>query len=95
MSERISDMDFESKVYRLVDARGLLCPEPVMLVHSNIRQLAEGELLKVLATDSSTERDIVNFCEHLKHPLLFWHKEADIYTYWIQKKSLNKRSNNA
>ena len=92
MIEKFSDKEFESQDYQLADARGLLCPEPVMMLHNTIRQVAEGGLLKVLATDTSTERDIINFCEHLKHPLLSWQKESDLYTYWIQKKIAPERS---
>ena len=92
MIKRLSNKEFESQDYRLVDARGLLCPEPVMMLHNTIRQVAESGLLKVIATDKSTQRDIINFCEHLKHPLLSWQKESDLYTYWIQKKIAPERS---
>jgi tRNA 2-thiouridine synthesizing protein A len=94
MIKKVSDEDFEAQDYRLVDARGLLCPEPVMMLHNAIRQVAEGGLLKVLATDPSTERDIINFCEHLKHPLVFWQKESNLYTYWVQKKIVPERTEN-
>ena len=54
----------------VLDARGLLCPEPVMLLHKRVRELAAGEELRVLATDPSTRRDIARFCEFLGHALL-------------------------
>ena len=53
----------------LVDARGLTCPEPVMMLHAAIRDLDEGQSVKVIATDPSTCRDIPNFCEFLNHQL--------------------------
>ena len=46
----------------ILDATGLYCPEPVMLLHNRIRDIAVGETLQVLATDPSTERDIPKFC---------------------------------
>ena len=53
-----------------LDARGLFCPEPVMLLHKKIREIAVGETLSVVATDPSTTRDIPNFCHFLGHELL-------------------------
>ena len=34
-----------------LDATGLNCPEPVMMLHQHIRDLVPGGLLKVIATD--------------------------------------------
>lgn len=70
-----------------LDARGLFCPEPVMLLHRKIRELAPGEELLVLATDPSTERDIVKFCTFLQHDLLEQSRQGDEYHYRIRKGS--------
>jgi len=59
----------QTKDYTL-DARGLFCPEPVMLLHKKIRELDPGEKVIVLATDPSTIRDIPKFCHFLGHELL-------------------------
>jgi len=72
--------------YHLLDASGLICPEPVMLLHNCMRSMESGDIVKVCATDPSTERDILRFCDFLNHPLLHWQKEADNYEYWIKKK---------
>ena len=53
-----------------VDARGLLCPEPVMLLHAAVRKLKPGETVRLLATDPSTRRDVPNFCRFLGHEML-------------------------
>ena len=53
-----------------VDTTGLTCPEPVMLLHKAMRAVAAGEIVKVVATDPSTERDIPKFCQFLGHELL-------------------------
>ena len=54
----------------VLDARGLYCPEPVMLLHARVNQLQQGDRLQILATDPSTLRDIARFCRHLGHELL-------------------------
>jgi len=69
-----------------LDATGLLCPEPVMLLHKTIRAIAAGEIVKLVATDASTERDIPRFCEFLRHPLLASERDDTLYIYWIKKR---------
>jgi tRNA 2-thiouridine synthesizing protein A len=71
----------------ILDATGLNCPEPVMLLHNKVRDLAAGGLLKVIATDPSTRRDIPKFCIFLGHELLGQQDEGGIYLYWIRKKA--------
>ena len=69
----------------ILDATGLLCPEPVMLLHGRIRDIAAGETLQVLATDPSTERDIPRFCTFLGHELLQQEQVDDVYRYLVRK----------
>lgn len=69
-----------------LDATGLVCPEPVMLLHGKVRDMAPGELLEVRATDPSTERDIPKFCQFLGHRLVDRRQDGELYLYWIEKK---------
>lgn len=68
-----------------MDASGLFCPEPVMMLHNKVRDIAVGELLKVVATDPSTERDIPKFCAFLGHELVEQGTQDDSYWYLIRK----------
>ena len=70
-----------------LDARGLRCPEPVMMLHMQIRKMAAGDVVRVLATDPSTTRDIPKFCEHLGHTLLAHSATGDELVFLVQKKS--------
>jgi tRNA 2-thiouridine synthesizing protein A len=69
----------------ILDATGLLCPEPVMMLHNKIRDIAVGETLQVLATDPSTERDIPKFCVFLGHELLLQDVVEGHYRYLLRK----------
>lgn len=53
-----------------LDTQGLICPEPVMMLHRTIRQASGGDVIEILATDPATTRDIPNFCRHLGHELV-------------------------
>ena len=68
-----------------LDAIGLVCPEPLMLVRNQIRTMRSGEVLHVRATDPSTGRDFTNFCRFMGHELLAEDHEANEYRYWIRK----------
>lgn len=71
----------------VLDATGLNCPEPVMMLHQSVRDLPPSGVLKVLATDPSTRRDIPKFCAFLDHELVGQDEAAGTYRYWIRKKA--------
>ncbi|MDO7674638.1 MAG: sulfurtransferase TusA family protein, partial [Reinekea forsetii] len=45
-----------------LDTRGLRCPEPVMMLHRQLRKMQVGEVVALLATDPATLRDVPQFC---------------------------------
>ncbi|MEH6584170.1 MAG: sulfurtransferase TusA [Halioglobus sp.] len=69
----------------ILDATGLFCPEPVMLLHNKIRDMACGEVLQLLATDPSTQRDVPRFCGFLGHELLSAEEFEGSYRYLLRK----------
>jgi tRNA 2-thiouridine synthesizing protein A len=75
---------FEHADHQL-DAKGLLCPEPVMLLHNKVRDMSSGETLHVSATDPSTQRDIPKFCMFLGHELLDQQATEHCFEYLIKK----------
>ncbi|OUS26674.1 sulfurtransferase TusA [Thalassotalea sp. 42_200_T64] len=68
------------------NAVGLRCPEPVMMVRMNIRKIAVGETLLVIADDPSTTRDIPSFCEFMEHELVAKQVASLPYQFLIKKK---------
>ncbi len=68
-----------------LDARGLFCPEPVMMLHNQINDMAIGEVIAVVATDPSTERDFLKFCNFLGHELLASQESDGEYQFLIRK----------
>ena len=70
-----------------LDAIGLRCPEPVMMVRMNIRKIAAGETLLVIADDPSTTRDIHSFCRFMDHQLIAQQTDSIPFQYLIKKGS--------
>lgn len=68
-----------------LDTRGLFCPEPVMMLHNRINDVETGQVLKVVATDPSTTRDIPRFCQFLGHELVGQVEQGGEYVYLIRR----------
>lgn len=68
-----------------LDASGLLCPEPVMMLHKVMREAVSGNVVEVIATDPSTIRDIPKFCLFLGHELIEQKQTDTHYFYYIRK----------
>lgn len=76
-----SDYDLE------LDARGLFCPEPVMMLHNRITEVPVGGILRVVATDPSTTRDVPRFCQFLGHELVSEEQTDKEYLFRIRRGS--------
>jgi len=68
-----------------LDATGLRCPEPVMMVRLTLRKMQQGEVLQVLADDPSTKRDIPKFCVFMEHELVSSETEQLPYQFLVRK----------
>lgn len=77
--------DAFSNAQHKLDALGLRCPEPVMMVRKTVRQMAAGETLLIIADDPATTRDIPSFCEFMDHTLIASETTQTPYQYLIKK----------
>src|SRR5690606_32805191 len=50
-------------IKNMVDGRGLACPMPLLKTKVALREVAVGESLCVVATDSNSQADISAFCQ--------------------------------
>lgn len=75
------------KYDKVLDACGLCCPGPLMSVKEAVDNLANGEILKVNASDPGFYADIKAWCERTGNKLLSLYKDREIITAIIQKSS--------
>jgi tRNA 2-thiouridine synthesizing protein A len=80
-----NDAGSTAETFFHLDATGLFCPEPVMLLHNKIREMVSGDILEMVATDPSTTRDVPRFCMFLGHELISRTEQNDHYVYRIRK----------
>lgn len=70
---------------RTLDALGLRCPEPVMMVRKEVRHMQDGETLLIIADDPATTRDIPGFCRFMEHTLVAQATDEKPYRYLLRK----------
>ncbi|BAS29227.1 hypothetical protein LIP_3415 [Limnochorda pilosa] len=70
-----------------LDARGLLCPMPVVRARQAMQDLDAGDVLEILATDRGSVTDIPAWCESQEHQLLHWEEQDGVFRYYVRKGS--------
>jgi len=68
-----------------VDARDLRCPMPLLKAKRALNTLAPGQLVRVLATDSGSQRDFRVFAEQSGHALLHSEEHDGVYSFLLEK----------
>jgi NADPH-dependent 2,4-dienoyl-CoA reductase/sulfur reductase-like enzyme/peroxiredoxin family protein/rhodanese-related sulfurtransferase/TusA-related sulfurtransferase len=84
--EETPELQPEKEVTRL-DLCGLQCPGPIMEVFRKIKELPEGELLEVCATDPAFLSDIESWCKRTGNTLLHKGQEQRGFLALIRKGS--------
>ncbi len=70
---------------RVLDTKGLNCPLPVLKTRKALKEMAEGELLTVLATDPASYIDFKHFCDTSGHELIEHSEKDGVFTYVIRR----------
>jgi tRNA 2-thiouridine synthesizing protein A len=75
-------VDFDKEL----DARGLSCPLPILKTKKSLNELTSGQVLKVVATDPGSVKDMQAFANQTGHPLLSSSEENKTYVFYLKKK---------
>lgn len=67
-----------------INARGLNCPLPLMKAKKTLAEMQSGQILKVIATDSGSLRDILAFANEAGHEMLEQLKVGKEYIHVIR-----------
>ena len=81
----MTDRDPPAEV--LEDARGLLCPIPVVKLGERIRTCEPGTVVVLLADDPMAEEDVRLWCASQGHELLEVIREAEFSRIRVKKTS--------
>jgi tRNA 2-thiouridine synthesizing protein A len=72
-------------INEVVDARGTSCPGPILAAKKGISAVPVGGVMKVLATDSGTLKDLPAWCNKVGHEFLGYFEEAGYLTLFVRK----------
>lgn len=80
---------FPFYVFRLVDlevdARGLLCPLPILRLAHAFRRAEVGAVAVLIATDPAAVEDVDAFCRERGHELLSTDREGSVLRFRVRK----------
>jgi tRNA 2-thiouridine synthesizing protein A len=79
------DFVIDKTCTQTIDARGLVCPLPLLKAKQGLNNLASGERLQVLATDSASVRDFHAFVALSRHSLAAFKQTGNVYCYLLVK----------
>jgi tRNA 2-thiouridine synthesizing protein A len=68
-----------------LDARGLVCPMPLIKARQALMVIEPGATVCVVATDPETVSDFSSFCEATGHKLVSSEQKDDLYVHVIEK----------
>lgn len=68
-----------------LDAKGLLCPLPVLKARKRLAALQSGQVLRMLADDPAAVVDVPHFCAEAGHDLVAREDDVEGQLYFIRK----------
>ncbi|MFD0679529.1 MULTISPECIES: sulfurtransferase TusA family protein [unclassified Paenibacillus] len=71
--------------HKVLDAKGLACPMPIVKTKKSIGELESGQVLEVHATDKGAKNDLAAWAKSTGHELVQDAEENGIYKFWIKK----------
>jgi len=76
----MQDFDIE------LDARGLVCPLPILRTKQSLAGMTSGQILKIIATDPGAVIDFQVFAEQTENKLVFMSEEDEEFVFFLKKR---------
>ncbi|MFN7249429.1 MAG: sulfurtransferase TusA family protein [Anaerobacillus sp.] len=73
------------KAEKVLDAKGLACPMPIVKTKKAMTELEAGQVLEIHATDKGAKNDLTAWAKSTGHELVADTAENDVYKFWIRK----------
>jgi len=69
---------------KTIDAKGLKCPQPTLMLLTESMKMKKGDIIEVVADCSTFENDVRQFCELKKKALLWIRAEGNAKRCQVQ-----------
>jgi tRNA 2-thiouridine synthesizing protein A len=73
------------QIDRILDARGLACPMPIVKTAQLMKTMTAGQTLEVVSTDAGSIKDFAAWSRTTGNPLLESSSDAAVYRFVLQK----------
>jgi tRNA 2-thiouridine synthesizing protein A len=70
---------------RTLDAKGMLCPMPIVRLAKLMKELERGQVVLLEATDPGAIPDVQAWSKNTGNPLLAQETVDKVMRFWIQK----------
>jgi TusA-related sulfurtransferase/rhodanese-related sulfurtransferase len=68
-----------------LDAKGLACPMPIVKTKKAMKEIAEGKILEITATDKGSKADLAAWAESAGHEYIGTNEDGEILIHYIRK----------
>ena len=68
-----------------LDAKGLACPMPIVRTKKAMKELIEGQVLEILATDKGSKADLAAWAQSAGHQYIGTKEDGDVLIHYIRK----------
>jgi TusA-related sulfurtransferase len=69
----------------LLDAKGLFCPAPIYLTAKKIKEMEQGQVLKVISDDPGILQDMPAWCKASRNELVGFEEKNGTYLFLVRK----------
>lgn len=73
------------KADKVVDAKGLACPMPVVRAKKGMDELESGQIMQLMSTDKGSVNDFQSWVKQTKHELVEHAEEDGVFTFYVRK----------
>ncbi|MGJ9456889.1 sulfurtransferase TusA family protein [Oceanobacillus sp. CF4.6] len=70
---------------KVLDAKGLACPMPIVKTKKAMDQINSDEILEIHATDKGAKSDLTAWAKSDGHEIVKSTEEDDVLKFWIKK----------
>lgn len=70
---------------KLLDAKGLACPMPIVKTKKAMNVLESGQVLEIHTTDKGAKNDLTAWAKSGGHEVLNFEEENGVLKFWIKK----------
>ena len=68
-----------------LDAKGLVCPMPLLKAKKAIDAMEYGQVLEIIGTDEGSKVDLPGWCQRVGHTYLGVKEETRYFKFYIKK----------